>query len=372
MSGFGATELPLAAVHDVALLDLDGVVYVGPHAVPHAAESLDAALERFGMRSAFVTNNASRPPAVVAEHLVALGVHAGAADVVTSAQAGARVLAESLSAGARVLAVGGPGVAEALRERGFVPVASADDDPAAVMQGYGPDVGWRALAEASLAIDRGVLWVATNLDRTIPSPRGRVIGNGSLVMALQHATGAVPVVAGKPEPPLMRESVERTHAERPLVVGDRLDTDIEGATRSGLPSLLVLTGVTDWHDLLGAPPAHRPTYLDLDLRALLRPAPAVHVDVEGAELVGRCGAAGLRVAVAERPAVAAAPAVGGAAMDPGGVDWLPGELRDLGRGGVPAGERLDVDLVRAVVAVAWAARDRGIGIAAVATIEAAG
>ena len=139
-----------------------------------------------------------------------------------------------------------------------MPVESVDDGAVALMQGYGPDVGWRQLAEGSLAIGRGLLWVATNLDRTIPSPRGRVLGNGSMVAALRHATGAEPLVAGKPEPPLMLESVERSAAVRPLVVGDRLDTDIEGANRSGIPSLLVLTGVTDWQDLLDAAPRLAP------------------------------------------------------------------------------------------------------------------
>ncbi len=227
----GSCDRALAAQYDVALLDLDGVVYVGPAAVPHAAQALEEGLARFGMRPAFVTNNAARSPQVVAEHLVQIGVRASAEDVVTSAQAGARLLAELVPAGAHVLAVGGPGVAWALGERGLVPVASADADPVAVMQGYGPDVGWRDLAEASLVIERGHPWVATNLDSTIPSPRGRVLGNGSLVAALRHATGVEPLVAGKPEPPLMQESVLRTGARRPLVVGDRLDTDIEGASQ---------------------------------------------------------------------------------------------------------------------------------------------
>ena len=139
-----------------------------------------------------------------------LGVRAEPSDVVTSAQAGARMLAERLPVGSHVLVIGGPGVGDALRERGLEPVESVDDGAVALMQGYGPDVGWRQLAEGSLAIGRGLLWVATNLDRTIPTPRGRVLGNGSMVEALRHATGAEPLVAGKPEPPLMIESVQRS------------------------------------------------------------------------------------------------------------------------------------------------------------------
>lgn len=345
-SSFRATAQPLAVVHDVALLDLDGVVYVGPDAVPHAAGALGAAHAQHGMRAGFVTNNAARTPSVVAEHLRRLGVRAVDADVVTSAQAGARVLAERLGPGSRVLVVGGPGVPWALEERGLLPVRSADDDPVAVMQGYGPDVTWRDLAEASLAIGRGALYVATNLDRTIPSPRGRVLGNGSMVAALRHATGIEPIVAGKPEPPLMRESVERTRAVRPLVVGDRLDTDIEGATRAGIPALLVLTGVTDWRDLLAVAPEHRPSYLAEDLRGLLEPAPAVVLDRTDGTLTVTCRGARVRAAV--RPAEAGDPTAADA--------WLPEVLRDPGPGSVP---RVGLDPVRAVLALSWALRDEG-------------
>jgi HAD superfamily hydrolase (TIGR01450 family) len=349
-AGFVTTTQPLAAVHDVALLDLDGVVYVGESAVPHAAGSLDEALARHGMRSAFVTNNASRTPAVVGAHLRALGVHAADSEVVTSAQAGARVLAGWLPPGARVLAGGGPGVAWALEERGLVPVHSADDDPAAVIQGYGPDVSWRELAEASLAISRGLPWVATNLDRTIPSPRGRVLGNGSMVAALRHATGVDPVVAGKPEPPLMLESVERTGARRPLVVGDRLDTDIEGATRSGIPALLVLTGVTDWHDVLGVEPHLRPSYLAADLRGLLEPAPEVTVQVVDREVAAQCRTARIRVPATEPDAAAPGPGANPAA-------WLPEPLAIGAAASAPDG---DLDAVRAALAVSWVLHDRGL------------
>lgn len=368
--GFGSSVLPLAAMFDVALLDLDGVVYVGQAAVPHAASSLDAARMQFGMRAAFVTNNAARPPEVVAEHLRELGINALADDVVTSAQAGARVLAERVPAGAKVLAVGGPGVAWALRERALVPVGSADEDPVAVMQGYGPGVGWQDLAEACLVIERGGVWVATNLDRTIPSPRGRVLGNGSLVAALRHATGADPVAAGKPEPPLMLESVHRTGAQRPLVVGDRLDTDIEGAARVGLPSLLVLTGVTGWWELIGAPPEHRPTYLDHDLRGLLRPAPEVTVDAAGGWIEAQCGAARARVPIGDRET----PAPGAGVEDRHEHWWIPQGLRPgtsppprEPSGGGARGP--DLEAVRALVAAAWAAADQGVRITGEALVD---
>jgi HAD superfamily hydrolase (TIGR01450 family) len=274
------SDLPLARRYDVALLDLDGVVYVGPDGVPGAAEALDAA-RAAGMRLAFVTNNASRTPQAVAAHLRELGVHADPDEVVTSAQAACHLLAERLPPGARVLVVGGEGLRSEAAARGFAVVRSADDDPAAVLQGYTPDTGWRELAEATVAVRRGALWVATNLDLTLPSPRGPLPGNGALVGAVRLATGAAPLAAGKPDPAMHRESVERSQARHPLVVGDRLDTDIDGANRVGCASMLVLTGVTSAAAVLGADPGHRPTYLAAGLDGLLVPHPAPRPDAGG-------------------------------------------------------------------------------------------
>ncbi|MFD0344198.1 HAD hydrolase-like protein [Streptomyces sp. NPDC127117] len=271
----------LNEAYDTALLDLDGVVYAGGHAIVHAVDSLGAARDG-GMHLAYVTNNALRTPAAVALHLTGLGVPAEPADVITSAQAVARLMADQLPAGARVLVVGGEGLRVALRERGLVPVESADDEPVAVAQGYGgPDMAWGRFAEAAYAIARGVPWFASNTDLTIPSARGIAPGNGAAVEVVRIATGAEPQVAGKPLPPMHRETVLRTGAERPLVVGDRLDTDIEGAFNGGVDSLLVLTGVTDAAQLVAALPEHRPTYVDADLRGLLTGQPEVAESGEG-------------------------------------------------------------------------------------------
>ncbi|MFD7907566.1 HAD-IIA family hydrolase [Kitasatospora sp. NPDC059722] len=270
----GSSERPLTEAYDTALLDLDGVVYAGPHAIEHAVDALDAA-RAAGMRLAYVTNNASRPPRVVAGHLTELGVPAEPADVINSAQAAARLVAEKVPAGSKVLVVGGLGLEEALAERGLVAVRTLDEEPLAVVQGYDPSVGWAQLAEASYAVQRGLPWVASNTDLTVPTARGIAPGNGTLVAAVRAATGVEPEVAGKPLPPMHRETVLRTGAERPLVVGDRLDTDIEGAFNGGVDSLLVFTGVTTAAQLLTAPVEHRPTYLAADLRGLLEPHPAV-------------------------------------------------------------------------------------------------
>jgi HAD superfamily hydrolase (TIGR01450 family) len=261
---------PLIDAYDAALFDLDGVVYLGPVAVPGAAEGLNA-LRRRGVRMGYVTNNAARPPASVARHLVELGIVCDESDVVTSAQAAARLLVDRFHSGAKVLVVGGEGVVEALKEVGLVGVHSTEDEPVAVIQGYAPDLTWEQLNEAAIAIQRGAYWVATNIDSTRPTDRGIVPGNGAAVAAVRMAVDIDPEVAGKPYRPLMDETIHRLGAKRAIFVGDRMDTDIAGAVAVGLDSLLVLSGAHRAAELVAAGPGCRPTHVGLDLRALLAP-----------------------------------------------------------------------------------------------------
>ena len=268
------TDKALREAYDVALLDLDGVVYIGGTAIPGAPEALQKA-KQLGMRLAYVTNNASRTPAAVAALLTGMQVPARPEDVVTSAQAAARLLSDKLPRGSKVLVIGSTALRLAIRERGLRPVSTAAEHPQAVVQGYGPGIGYPALAEGGLAVRAGAIFVGTNADSTLPGPRGTQPGNGALLQVIAHATGVEPIVAGKPEPPLHRESVIRTGARTPIVVGDRLDTDIEAAYRASTDSLLVLTGVSRPADVVLAPPHQRPTYLAETLDALLRPYPEV-------------------------------------------------------------------------------------------------
>ncbi|MCC5575972.1 HAD-IIA family hydrolase [Microtetraspora sp. AC03309] len=298
--------------YDTLLLDLDGVVYLGRHAVPGAPEALAAAQVR-GVQLAFVTNNASRTPGAIAAHLSGLGIPAAPEDVVTSAQAAARLVAERFPPGSPVLVVGGMGLRTAVRACGLRPVTTALDGPVAVVQGIWDAMSYGLLCEGTLAVRAGAWFVAANADTTMPTNRGELPGNGSMSRVIATATGVEPVVAGKPEPPLHRESMIRTRAERPLIVGDRLDTDIEGATRAGVDSLLVLTGVAGPLDLLTATPRHRPTHMATDLSGLLEPPARVRRGPDGWECggwtarweggrLGLCGAAdpmnGLRAACA--------------------------------------------------------------------------
>ncbi|WP_278312785.1 HAD-IIA family hydrolase [Lolliginicoccus levis] len=293
----------LGLAHDVLLLDLDGTLYTGATAVPHAVEALRSIEARAGESPAprvlFVTNNASRAPADVAAHLAQFGFAADPADVVTSAQAAARLLASRVPTGARVLVVGTDALAEQVAQAGLIPVRDASAQPDAVIQGHSPDTNWHILAEAALAIRGGALWVAANRDTTLPSDRGLLPGNGAMVAALEAATSETPLVAGKPEKAIFHDALDRGAFRSPLVVGDRLDTDIAGARALGLPSLYVWTGVSQPLDVLAAPVDSRPDHLGADLGALLERAATTRVGAPAPITATATDGAMLTVAVSE-------------------------------------------------------------------------
>lgn len=311
--------------YDAALFDLDGVIYLGPAPVPGAAEGIAALRER-QTKLGFLTNNAARSPAAVARHLRDLSVPCDDSDVVTSAQAAAHLLRERCGPGAKILVVGGEGILVALAERELTAVHSADDDPVAVIQGFSFDLTWAQLNEAAIAIQRGAYWVATNTDTTRPTDRGIVPGNGAAVEAVRAAVAAVPEVAGKPFRPLIDETMQRLQVSHPIVVGDRIDTDIAGAGVVGLDSLFVLTGAHGPADLLAAPAGARPTHLGQDLRALLDPERAVRWEANQI----RCGAA---------------------------CAWAAGTIVQVRAAADSPGTRLDA--LWAVAHLAWTAADAG-------------
>jgi glycerol-1-phosphatase len=278
MFGKRTAVAPLTG-RDALLLDLDGVVYRGDIPVPHAVESINRAAKQ--LRVGYITNNASRTDETVAEHLRELGLHVNAADIVTSPQAAVRILATLVDPGSRILVVGGDGLVSEVENAGFVVTRSAEDDPAAVIQGFAPHVGWEHLAEASFALHTGIPWVATNTDWTIPVARGIAPGNGTLVSAVHLAVGRLPVFAGKPETAIYDVAAERFEAHKALVIGDRLDTDILGGNRAGMDTALVLTGIDGAKQVLAANATMRPTYILDDLRSLFEPYPDVREVLDG-------------------------------------------------------------------------------------------
>ena len=265
----GAPDESLASAYDLLMFDLDGVVYVDGRAVAHAAESI-AAARRGSTHVAFITNNASRTPEQVSSHLTELGVTADPGDVVTSSQAAARLLRDAHGEGAPIACLGAEGLVQALHEAGLEPVDVGDDRAVAIVSGYAPELRWRVIMRAATLIRNGLPWTATNTDLTLPTGDGLAPGHGLLVRLISDFAEVEPVVAGKPQRPLLDETRRRVQGEHPLMVGDRLDTDISGAHNAEVDSLLVMTGVTSLADLVAAPPEQRPTWIGHDLTALGR------------------------------------------------------------------------------------------------------
>lgn len=244
--------------YDAILFDLDGTVYRGVEPIEGAAEAV-AAARGDGVQVKFVTNNASKSPAAVALHLRAMGLPVDAEEVATSSQAAAAYLAQRLPRRTPVLVVGTDALAGEVTATGLKATRTHAADVEAIVQGHSPSTTWHDLAEACMAIRAGALWVACNVDPTLPTERGDLPGNGSMVAALRTATGAEPTVTGKPQPGLFIQAA--VDATKPLVVGDRLDTDIAGATAAGFDAMLVLTGVTTPTALLKAVESQRPRYV---------------------------------------------------------------------------------------------------------------
>ncbi len=276
-----AQEQVFASSYDTAFFDLDGVIYLGKKAVDGAVSGVER-LHEAGVRTIYVTNNAARSAQTVADHLNELGFDASVDDIVTSAQAATAMLARDLEAGSKVLVAGTENLANLVAEVGMVPVSRADEDPVAVIQGYDPEMTFPRMDQAAFAVQRGAKWYACNTDSTRPTEHGLVPGAGVAVMAVRNTVDLDPIVAGKPYPPLLEEALRRTGAERPVFVGDRIDTDIIGAVNVNMDSFMVFTGAHGKTDLLEAPEGGRPTAIGWDVPALLEPIRTAVVDADRA------------------------------------------------------------------------------------------
>lgn len=272
------------------LADLDGVVYRGKEAIAGAVETLNriAAEKTLG----YITNNASRTTDAVAEQLQNLGLHATAEDIITSPQAALSLLKTIVPAPALILIVGGDGIETELLNAGYQVTRKAADGPAAVVQGFAQHVGWPDLAEAAFALQEGpngemLPWIATNTDWTLPLEQGLAPGNGTLVSAVHTAVARLPEFAGKPETPIYETAFKHFKSRNALMIGDRLDTDIQGANASGIKSLHVLTGVDRPKQLLAAAPNMRPNYIVANLREIFEPYPETKIIDANTVQVGR-------------------------------------------------------------------------------------
>ena len=269
------TDRPLAEAYQLALLDLDGVVYRGKNPVDYAADSIRAA-EQAGMTIEYTTNNSSRFQHVVADQLKGFGLDVEPWQIITSSVVAARMVAKALPAGARVQVLGADHLRDEVTRNGLTIVNGPEDHPQAVIQGWYPEMTWQMMAEVSYAVEAGATYFVTNRDLTIPREMGIAPGCGS-IRAVITATGVEPVAsAGKPEAYMYDEARELNAAEghdlvpkeSSIAIGDRLDTDIEAGNRGGYDSLAVLTGVTNPTELMLAPEHLRPTFIARDLREL--------------------------------------------------------------------------------------------------------
>ena len=260
--------MSLIEQHDALLLDLDGTVWEGGRAIDGAVDFINSC----GLPSVYVTNNASRAPEAVAEKLRGIGLKVETADVLTSAQAAVTLAGEHVPQGAKILVIGADSFRDLVTAAGYTVVSSADDKPDAVLQGFDPSVDWAQLTEGALAIRQGAKYVASNLDSSLPTERGLAVGNGSLVAAIESATGVSPVSAGKPEPEMFVQAAKLVGAKRPLVVGDRLNTDIAGGNAAAMNTFHVLTGVSHEMELIEAGKEYRPNFIGDSLSDMTRSA----------------------------------------------------------------------------------------------------
>ena len=277
----------LAERYDSILFDLDGVMYRGDRAVDHAGEVIQRLRQQPRPRLAFVTNNSSRTAAEVAGTLTALGIETRAEEVVTSAEATAALV--DSKGGGSAFVIGETGIRRALEHRG---VRILDGTPASVdwvVVGFDRAADYGKLRTASLLVQRGAKLVATNADGSYPAPDGAWPGAGALLAVVTTTTGAVPEVVGKPHAPLFDEARKRAGGGATLFVGDRLETDVAGASSLGLDTLLVFTGIARPMDVVRSDVL--PVYLGRDLRAILEDGPVVRPaadrDADGIEDVLR-------------------------------------------------------------------------------------
>ncbi|MGH2597120.1 MAG: HAD-IIA family hydrolase [Actinomycetota bacterium] len=256
----------LADPYDAFLFDLDGVLYRDTEPVPFASEAV-ARLRAMTKRVAFVTNNSGRTPEAVVARLANVGISANVGEVETSALSTAELLAARGVVEAFV--IGEEGIVQALRAKGITVVDGDAKDVGVVVVGWDRHADYAKLRTASLFVERGASLVATNDDASFPAPDGNWPGAGALLAAIETTTGVRAEVVGKPHPPVLRAALERAGGGRPLVVGDRLDTDIAGAEGLGWDSLLVLTGISSREDIAAS--SITPTFVAEDLWALFAP-----------------------------------------------------------------------------------------------------
>ncbi len=270
----------MQALNDIRtlIIDMDGVLWHGNQAVPGLVEFFRV-LRNLKLRFILATNNASQTADQYVDKLARMGVEVDSSEILTSAMATALYLAERTDPkSTRVFVIGEQGARQPLLDLGFTLTGLYEVDKP---DGQGPRQGadyvvcgmdrqlsWDKLATATLNINAGAKFIGTNPDTSLPTELGFTHGNGAILAALQAATGVSPTIIGKPEPVMYQQALALLgdHAGETVAIGDRLETDILGAVRAGIRSLMVLSGVSTEEDLRAAD--YRPDWIMPDIRAI--------------------------------------------------------------------------------------------------------
>jgi glycerol 3-phosphatase-2 len=259
---------PLLASYDHVVLDLDGCVWVGDEPTRGAAEAI-AELRAAGKSVAFVTNDPRRSPEEYVRKLWKLGLKASLEEVVTVGAAIQHLLAGRMPQ-IEAYVIGSPAIFRHVEEAGALIVNGTDratDAQLVVVAGY-DDFHFSELRDATQAVLGGAEILAAGRDRTFPAEDGLWPGTGAIVAALEYATERTAQIVGKPDPRIFETALDRLGSGRTLVVGDRLDSDLAGASASGLDAAIVLTGVST-RELAEAAKDPAPVAIADDLSALL-------------------------------------------------------------------------------------------------------
>jgi HAD superfamily hydrolase (TIGR01450 family) len=245
---------PLAASYDHLLLDLDGCLWVGDSPTPGAAEAV-AEARRAGRRLAFLTNDAGRSGEDLVQKLWSLGFQASLDEVVTVGGALQHLLAQDHASGSAVV-VGGDVLVRHVSDAGLRIVNGTDLVARAevVIVAAHEGLTYAELREATQAVLRGARLIGAHRDRTFPMADGPWPSSGAVLAAVEYATGKAGEAVGKPEPQLFRTAIDRLGRGRALVVGDRVESDVQGAHAAGLDAALVLTGVSSREEAEAADP----------------------------------------------------------------------------------------------------------------------
>jgi len=253
------------------ILDMDGVLWRGDTPMPGLAEFF-ARLRQLNIGFVLATNNASKTPAQYVAKLARFGVDVPESAILTSAEATAEFLRGEYDEGTAVFVVGGTGLQEAVEKRGFHRLSGEDvlagETAAIVTVGFYQEAAFPDFAAGAICINKGARFVGTNPDPTFPSEYGPLPGAGSFLALIETATGVAPTIIGKPGPLIFQDAMRRLGGtpENTAMVGDRLSTDIAGGKAAGIPTILLLSGITSRADL--ADSDIQPDYIFTDITEL--------------------------------------------------------------------------------------------------------